>query len=349
MRTNCLAAGITLTGLFLSGSAFGADPRLLNLVMPDATTLAGANVTNTEITPFGQYVLAQLTSAVDQQLQTFVTTTGFDPRHDVSEILAASSGSTTNPSGLVLALGNFQVAQMTAAVAAKAPQLTVQNYGGAVLVTGGTVSGTATATFSIAFLGANIVVAGDTASVKAAIDRSTGVNSIDPALATQVQALSTSEDAWAVTNKSAAALIPGLTTAPAAGATPSPASGIAQMLSGILGSSGGVKFGTTVVFTGQAVAKDAATATSLANVLQALASFVSMAGGQDPQVTAMAQVLQGLKVTTDGTAINVALSIPETQLEALLNGLKNPAAKAAARPAIKPGIAPAGRAAVTAN
>jgi hypothetical protein len=65
-----------------------------------------------------------------------------------------------------------------------------------------------------------------------------------------------------------------------------------------------------------------------------------MAGGQDPQVTAMAQVLQGLKVTADGATINVALSIPETQLETVLNGLKNPAPKPAAKPAVRPARSP---------
>ena len=135
MRTNCLLAGFTLTAL-LTGTAFGADPRLLNLVMPDATTLAGANVTNAEITPFGQYVLTQLTSSAYQPLQAFITATGFDPSHDVTEILAASSASITNPSGLVLATGTFPVSRMTAAIAATAPTLTVQTYGAATLITG---------------------------------------------------------------------------------------------------------------------------------------------------------------------------------------------------------------------
>lgn len=359
MRTNFLLAGFTLTALLSSGTAFGADPRLLNLVMPDAGTLAGANVTSAEISPFGQYVLAQITATANQDLQTFITATGFDPRYDVSEILAATSagqtpGSTTTPAGLLLAIGNFQVTQMTAAITAKAPQLTVQNYGGATLISGTGQSGTGQATkpgFSAAFLGTTIAILGDTVSVKAAIDRSAGVNSINPALAVQVQALSTSEDAWAVTNTPVASLIPGGLggstpgSSPTGGATaPSPMSQFAQMFNSIQSSSGGIKFGATVQITGQAVTNDAGTAQSLAGILQALASIFSMAAGQDPQATAMAQILQGLKVTADGTAINLALSIPETQIESILNAMKNsqpkPAAKAAVRPAIAPLTAP---------
>jgi hypothetical protein len=339
MRTNFLLAGFTLTALFSATAAFGADPRLLNLVMPDATTLAGANVTNAEITPFGQYVLTQLTSTVNQELQTFVTATGFDPRTDVSEILAASSSNVTNPTGLVLALGNFNVPQITTAITTKAPTQTVQTYGGAILFTGGN----ATSSSSIAFLGTNIAIAGDTTSVKAAIDRSQAANSINPALAVQVQTLSTTEDAWAVTTSPLTSLIPGLGAPPATPATgtatPAPVSPFAQIFSSIQGSSGGIKFGTNVQITGQVLTTDAASATSLANVLQALVSIASMAGGQNPQIAILAQILQGMKVTADGTAINVALSIPETQIETILNNMKNQATPAL-RPAVRPAIAP---------
>ena len=341
MRTNFLLAGFTLTALVSAGTAFGADPRLLNLVMPNATTLAGANVTNAEITPFGQYILAQVTSSVNSELQNFVTTTGFDPRHDISEILAASASNVANPSGLVLAIGNFNVPQITAAIAAKAPAQAVQTYDGATLIT----STDPKATFSLAFLGGNIAIVGDTASVKAAIDRSQGANSIDPALAVQVQALSTTEDAWVVTNSPLTSLIPGFgaqSAAPAAGATtPAPVSPFAGMFSSIQGSSGGVKFGDNIQITGQVLTTDAASATSLANVLQALVSIVSMSSGQsgqDSQIAVLAQILQGMKVTADGAAINVALSIPEAQAEAILNSMKSQA-KPAVRPAVRPAIA----------
>jgi len=330
MRTTYLIAGITLSAL-LCGTAFGADPRLLNLVMPDATTLAGANVTNTEITPFGQYLLTQLTASAGQELQSFITATGFDPRKDVTEILAASSGTAASPSGIVLSIGNFPVQQITAAITAQSPTLSVQTYNGATLIT----NASPKVTSSVAFLGGTIAIIGDTASVKAAIDRSSGVNSINPALAVQVQALSTTEDAWAVTDSPALSLIPGLGSTSGT-ATAGFASQIGQLFSSIQGSSGGIKFGSTVVITGQAITNSASNATSLAGILQAVVSLASMAGGQDPQIAAFAQVLQGLKVTTDGSTINLALSIPEIQLETLLNGLKNQAMPSAKKATIKP-------------
>jgi len=336
MRTRCPRGGFIPLVLLSAGIAFGADPRLMNLVMPDASAISGVNVANAKNSPFGQYVLSQMTSAINGQLQPLVTATGFDPRQDVSEILAASpGGNPANPAVLVLALGNFPVSQITAAIAASAPQITVQNYGGATLITGGS----AKTSFSAAFFGTTIAALGDSASVKAAVDRSTAVNSIDPALAAQVQNLSTTEDAWAITIKPVSSLVPG-TNAP--GGVASPVSQIAQMLSAIQASSGGVKFGASVDMTGQAIAADANSATSLAAVAQALVSIVAMGAAQNPQAASVAPLLQSLQVTASGTAINLALSIPETQLETLLNGIKaagNPAAKPAKR-AAKPVIAP---------
>jgi hypothetical protein len=334
MRTRILIAGFTLSAFFSAGLAFGADPRLMNLVMPDATTLAGANIANAGTTPFGQFVLTQVTAAAGAELQTFVTATGFDPRHDVSEILAASSANAAHGSGVVMALGNFQVSQIIAALASKAPTLTSQTYGGATLITGAGDK----STFSLAFLGTTIAIAGDTASVKAAIDRSSGANSINPALAVQVEALSTSEDAWVVTGSPLASLIPGLGATSGAGSSPL-GSQVGQMLSSIQSSSGGIRFGDAVVITGQAVTDSAANAVALANVVQGLVAIASMAGAQDPQFATVAQILQGVKVTANGATINLAVSIPEAQMETILNSLKN-AAKPAAKPGIKPAIAP---------
>ncbi len=336
MRIHHAIAGITLTTLFTAIAAQGADPRLLNLVMPDASTLAGANVTNAGITPFGQFVLNSMTVSGNQQLQGFITTTGFDPRHDVSEILAASSGNAANPSGLVLAMGNFQVPQITAAITAKSPELTIQTYGSATLITGPAAKNGGP-TFAIAFQGTNIAIMGDVASVKAAIDRSASANSIDPALAAQVQTLSTNEDVWAVTSRSAAALIPGLGAVGGGSAAQNP---FGQMFSGIQSSSGGVKFGSTVAITGQAVTTDAATAKSLADVIQGLAAIATMAGGQNnPEMASVVQLLQGLTVAANGVDVNIALNIPETTLESIVNGFKNQATPELKK-SVKPAVAP---------
>lgn len=303
MRQFAIFAGI----LVLSASAFAADTQLLNLVMPDAQVMAGVNVTTAKISPFGQFLLTQI-STNDKGLQDLTAKTGFDPRQDVTEILVASTGNPAAPSGLVLAKGNFNVDQLVAAISSEKNQQ-VQSYAGATLITGTD----AKAMHAVAFIGTSIAVAGDVASVKAALDRASAVNSISPALATRVQELSTTQDAWSVSLASVASLLPGA-VAPQNG----PAAQTLQLVRNIQASSGGVKFGTNIELTGQALTDTAQNATALADIVRMIASLVSMNAAQNPQAGAAAQLLQNLKVTTDGSAVNVSASVPETQVEALI-------------------------------
>jgi hypothetical protein len=313
MHTRTGSALIVLA--FCGASAFAADTQLLNLVMPDAQVMAGINVTNAETTPFGQYLLAKLTSN-DAGLQTFITQTGFDPTKDVTELLAASSGITAGTpashSGLLLAKGSFNVTQLLAALS-KDTNHQVSTYGGATLIT----STKGADNFGCAFLGATIAIAGDLTSVKAAIDRSSGVNSISPALAAQVQALSTSEDAWSVSVESLGALIPG---GVGTSSTNAFATQTLQIVKNIQSASSGVKFGANVQFTAQAVSDTPQDATSLADVIKMVAGLASMsAAGQTGDGPAIGQLLQSLQVTTTGATVNISASVPETQIESILS------------------------------
>src|SRR5579863_9652732 len=94
----------------------GVTPALLNLVMPDATVVSGMNVTQSVTSPFGQYILSQMQSNDSGFLQ-FISSTGFDPRKDLLEILAATpaSASSTTHSGLILGRGVFQPAMIIGA------------------------------------------------------------------------------------------------------------------------------------------------------------------------------------------------------------------------------------------
>jgi hypothetical protein len=308
------------TGIFLVGaSAFGADSQLLNLVMPDAKIMAGVNVTNAQISPFGQYVLSHM-AANDAGLQSLISLTGFDPRKDVTEILVASNGNTASPGGLLLAKGSFNVDQLVAAASAN-KSVNVGTYGGATLIT----HTDPKVTEAFAFVSASVAVAGDLASVKAAIDRGSAANSVSPQLAALVQTLSTTEDAWSVSLASIGSLIPNI------GDNPSKAAGAQtlQLVKNIQSSSGGVKFGSNVDIVGQAVSDTPQNATALADIIRMVSSLVAMGAGRDPAAGAAAQLLQKLQIATDGTAVNLTASIPEADIEALL---KTVSANATARP-----------------
>src|SRR5690349_14592930 len=102
MRIRLLAV---IAVLSIAGALPAADPQLLGLVMPDAKALAGANATQIKGSPFGQYLLSQLTSA-DPQYQKFITASGFDPTRDIIEVLAATADPVQHK-GLVLVRGVF--------------------------------------------------------------------------------------------------------------------------------------------------------------------------------------------------------------------------------------------------
>jgi hypothetical protein len=160
-----LAAAITAT-------LQAADPALLNLVMPDATVLAGINVQKAKTTPFGQFLLTQLPTG--DSLNSFIE---------------------SKNSGLVLARGTFSPAKISSALA-RDTKHTSEIYNGVQLIT----ATAKTDGGAVAFLSPEIAVVGDQASVKAAIDRRGANNAIDPALAAKVAGFAAA-DAWSVTSK----------------------------------------------------------------------------------------------------------------------------------------------------
>jgi len=308
MRKTALFAGIVA----LSTSAFAADSQLLNLVMPEAKVIAGINVAAAKASPLGQYMLAHVASS-DRGLDSFIAQTGFDPRLDVTEILAASAGG--GKQGLVLAKGTFNVGKISDAAAQQTGHA-VQQYGGATLIS----SGSTTNQQAVAFISGSVAVAGDLASVKAAIDRSQATNSIDPALATRVQMLSTTKDAWSVALASISALIPQIGGTTLQG----PSAGAFQLVKDIQESSGGLKFGANVEVTAQAVTSDPKNATALGDLVKMVASLSAMAtAGKDPHAAQAAALLQQVQVTTNGNTVDLALTVPEAQVENLLTPAVN--------------------------
>jgi hypothetical protein len=305
-----------LLGFILCGSAFAADSQLMNLVMPDARVLAGVNVTTAENSALGQFLLAKL-GLIGGVPQDFITATGFNPLQDVSEILAATAADPSHFSGLVMARGTFPVDKLGGLLAGKT-NWQVTMYGGATLVS--STNPKQKAAHAVAFLGNSIAVAGDLASVKAAIDRSAGANSIDPALALTVNQLSGSQDEWVASAASVGSILPSSVTqsAPATG----PAAGIMPLLTSIQAFNGGVKFGDNVAITGQLTASSPQNATALNAVIKLgmmLASSAGTSKGGNPQIASALQFLQSLQVAVDGSAVNLSLSVPESQIESMVN------------------------------
>jgi len=307
---------IAITGVL---PATAADPQLLSLVMPDAKVLAGVNVDQAKASPFGQSVLSQIQSN-SAGMQQMIALTGFDPTRDVHEVLAASNAAPGGHTGLALARGNFDIAKITAAATAGGGN--TETYKGVTIIEDPKqING-------VAFLDSTLAIAGDLASVKAAIDRPGTGKSLPATVINQANQWSAAEDAWVITT------VPPSSLAPPAGTPPEPGigAGIQNMFQQVQSFGAGVKFGNNVVVTAQAQADNAPDATQMANALQLLVNVAQAQAGQNnPDLSS---VLQGLSITTQGATLKVTLSVPQSQIQKLMTDHKN-AAENSARPMVR--------------
>jgi hypothetical protein len=300
-----------------STGAFAADPALLNLVMPDAKILAGVNVTTAKASPLGQFLLARISAKGAAQLQKLINLTGFDPRNDVGEILAASSADPANPGGLLLAKGTFNPSAISsAAQSSNSADVQIQTYDGYTLIVA--TNPKTQVSHAVGFIGTTIAVSGNLNLVQAALDRHAATSpSIDSNLLSQVTALSGANDEWVASTISPAALAP----ANAASANKK-AAGFAASLKNIQSFQGGVKFGGNDVATAQLVAVDAPSATALANVLQFGVSLASMNASKGAGAAELALILQNIQVSVSGNSVSVSSTVPDSEIETLLSSVK---------------------------
>ena len=305
MNARILTATAVVTALSGALPAKAADQQLLNLLMPDAKVVAGVNVVQAKSSPFGQYILQQIQLQNGTHLSEFAVQTGFNPTQDVQELLVGTSATSATPrkeNGLVLARGNFNVAGITAA--ATQHGALVETYRGATIIqdpkrmTG------------IAFVNTTLVVAGDIANVKAALDRQSAPAVLPASLLAQINEWSNSQDAWVVS------AVPPSSLHPKAGAPKIPGVGPGQdAFQSIQQAAGGVRFGSIITVKAQGQADTAQSAQQMSDALKFLANLAQMQGGSDAAAQAL---LQSLNISSTSNYLNVSVSMPSDQLVGLV-------------------------------
>ena len=298
MKAQLLTATFFTT---FSGVLFAADPLLLNLVSPDAKVVAGVNVQQAKGTQFGQWVLNQLQTQ-DAHLQELVTLTGFDPRRDVQELLVASDGQPGGKTGLALARGNFDSAKILG-LATQHGAVT-EIYGTITIIEDPKQEG------GFAFLSSSIVAAGDIASVKGAIDRQTAAQPLPAAVLVKINQWSTSQDAWGITTVPPASLAP--PNSVKGGAPNNPLGNATQS---VQSAAGGVKFGSNVVFSAEAVCDTAQNAQTLGDLMKLMLNVAQMQAANDPNAAAL---IKSATITASGTSVKVSASLPEDVFTSML-------------------------------
>jgi hypothetical protein len=299
--------------LVLAASTVGmpaVDPALLHMVMPEARVIAGADLRAARTSPFGLFLLDRGRTAEDPQFRRFLEATGFDPREDLYEVVLASTDDPEEHRGLILARGLFDVERISAL--ASQHGMSASTYEGALVLTAlpGERKDTPAEPGSLSFLNRSIAVAGDAASVRAAIDRyRRGGAPLHPALAARVMDLSRRYEFWSVS----------LAPAVEWRITPVPDQQLGDLLrnhplQGIVETSGGVKLGPEIAVDAEVVARSDKDAAALADVVRFVAGMMAM-NATDPKAAGAVKLLQSLKLVVEGARVKLSLRIPEADME----------------------------------
>lgn len=301
-----------------SVSLFAAvDRGLLAMVPSDARIVSSIDITQARSSDFGQYLLNR-TQNEDHDFAEFVQETGFDPRRDLQSLIFESSGPAAEPGEsrfAILARGNFDPERITAT--AKAKGATVGTYQGvALLFPQGNRQKTA-----VAFPDVGLAIMADVATMHRILDNRANPATLDSTLQQRIDQVASNNDAWFVSLVGGTFLnhhhAAGDTKQSPQGAQAPQAAEAQQALQSVVASSGGVRFGSTVDLTLDAVTRSPQDATSLADVVRFLASTLQMERTKDPRAGILASAVDNMNLTTDGNDMHLAVSIPEKSMEQL--------------------------------
>jgi hypothetical protein len=306
--------------LAASVSAFASvDTGLLSLVPAGAKVIGAVDVTRSRNSDFGQYLLNKAQSE-DAHFQDMITETGFDPRRDLQNILFETSGpdTTGKPSSFaILARGNFDVSRIKTLATTKGA--TIVTYGGVDMIVHAKETGQQTA---IAFPEVGIAVMADAATLKQIIDNRAAPAILDADFKSKINAIGANNDAWFVS------LVGGGFLADHAGTQ---GASQAKALQGVVQSSGGVKFGSVINTTFDAVTRSPQDAQSLSDVIRFMASMVQMQRQNDPRAGILASALDGMTLENSGANVHFAVAMPEKSLEQLAEVAPHASRKGAAQ------------------
>jgi hypothetical protein len=308
-------------------AAAAANPEMMSLVMPDASTVMEINVSRIAASPFGATVKEAFHQGMAAQMKAQLAKTkspmqdqlamlgDIDWSQEVQDILVAR-GPGKHPATLVLVKTALDLERLKS----------FQGFSGEATVYDGVpiLSSTKPENGAIAFLGDSIVAAGQMADVKAAIHRRGQPASLTPALAAQVNKYK-QDDVWVASTE----LISGPLTIPGGAAAKAPAAAKAMELAEkIAGVNGGLRFSPDFDLLADVEAR---TEKGAAELSQTLGLVTAMMKSQAR--TAGGHAEQPLKFSLSGKHLLLSVHVPEAQMRAGLQQMRMASAAAPAKPA----------------
>lgn len=291
--------------LALAPLASASDATLLDLIMPDAKVVFGANVSRILASPLGKSFTGK-EPQVAAALAGFTAATGFNLARDLEEILVATTGGSKNAPTLVVLRGIFDKERVRAF--AKSNGATATTYNGLEMYSGARNMGTDKVSGAFAVIDQSIAVGGQLEQVRAAIRNRSQGSKISADLGRKIAALSENYDIWAVS------------LAPASGLTSrfddSKPDMTAEMLKAIEQFSGGLKFGDGFEFAAEILSHTERDAEKLGGGLQTLVALLQ----SDPRT----KCPDCLKVTVKDVTVHVSLIVPASVIQQNLQARNQP-------------------------
>ncbi|MCS7026583.1 MAG: DUF3352 domain-containing protein [Bryobacteraceae bacterium] len=299
-----------------STTCWAADPALLKLLPPDPKWIAGIHADRVRSSRFGQFVLEQLKSE-EQVFERLVSSTGFDPRRDLQEVIVASPESKSQGFSLVVARGSFDAARIREF--ARSLGLSANLYQGVELLASPDTSPTG----CLAILDATTALAGHPEAVKAAIDRRSKDHHFDPKILAKLNDLSTRYDAWMVSaglERLASELRPELEQTMRS-----------PVMAGFESVVGGIRFGANVELMAEGIMRSDKDAQALVDVMRFLTSLVQL-NSENSQAKELGSWLERMTLKAEGKEFRLLWTVPENLVEAFLRESFASPAKSMRRP-----------------
>ncbi len=164
-----------------------AQSNLFDLLPAGTQMVLGVHVHRIVDSELARNLTAELKGQA-AQWQTMIAASGFDPLHDLDEVLIASTGAGKEAPTLVIARGTFDVAKLAAGAV---------DYHGVPLVSNNSKGREGV----FAFLDGSTALAGDGAAVRAAIDGRGQPAHLDPDLAAKAADYRDRYDIWAIVDR----------------------------------------------------------------------------------------------------------------------------------------------------
>jgi|GEM_PF-641127 len=319
-----LLALVLLLVLAASG-ILAADAALIALAPANSSVLIGVNVRELLNSELGREIMGQ--ARLDSpDLKAFIEKAGFDPFHDISEILIAAPAQMGKQKsrGLFMIRGSFDPTRF--AELAVDPTLSATTFRGVTVLTKQQAE-----PMSFACLDRSLMIGGDPESVRSAISRRGSPAGLDVAFVTKAVSLSRTYDIW-LSSRISPALLADIPNAP-------PSAGPQmELIKSIEQASGGLKFGTDLLLAAEIVTKTPKDAESIAAVIRMVAGLAASNGRDAKKAAAL---LEKLALRTEGNTLSMSLTIPEAELRKSIQASVAAAMQRGATPAAEPAAEPA--------